>query len=67
MLHHSGVQTHTRCKTLSISLLSLIKTDIFPAEYIKENLFILSDPFLPYDTKTGGNGVNSAGIKERAD
>lgn len=66
MLHLSGVKTNTRCKRLSISLLSLIRTDVIPAEYIKENLFILSDPLLESDTLAGGDGVGSAGIKDRA-
>lgn len=66
MLHLSGVKTNTRCKRLSISLLSLIRTDVIPAEYIKENLFILSDPLLGSDTLAGGDGVGSAGIKDRA-
>lgn len=41
-------------------------SDVIPAENIKENLFIRSDPLVAFDMKAGGDGVNSEGIKERA-
>ena len=64
VLHrHSGAQTNTSYKTLPISLRSLIRTDVIPAKCIKEDLSIPSDPLL---TKAGGDGADSARIKERA-
>lgn len=62
---HTPPQTSTRCKPLSVSRLCLIRPDVIPAEYIKENLFILSDPLACiWNTKAGGDGGNGAGRED---
>lgn len=63
MLLHSTITPHSK-HIPSLSPLSW--TDVIPAENIKENLFIRSDPLVAFDMKAGGDGVNSEGIKERA-